>query len=505
MAEIIDPADRGDTMQLPGEPQKLARRFGMAVQIDRLRIRGLVRKLFGHVVHNSGGMHMNTPTDEKVTPKEVKVPEFVQHKGKQRPFKRAICLGGGGPAAGLHIGVLEGLAANRIRFTRESDIWALSCIGAWVGILYNQAKKDHEIEETYNFFRGIFRDNKSFKSFPMNTVFAPDYAANAEAMLDYLLEPRHYRNLFLPREIMKSFMHTMSALRGMATSRRYKFSEGDFNRWILNDVLAVNPAVRLWTGMIYKSEITGLARLYYPDSKFLRDIKFDRLEHDHKPYLFHNAWNLRWQDIQLFSNRDPGPPSHDRYKRITPQSLCACSALPFVEETVEIDGEPYCEGALKDTVNFKDLLKDHHHPPHDPLDEIWISRIVDADQVRAPKDLHDALANLCQLFAATVGEDDVKLFLCKVRAHEHDRDPAKSYKGTIVGIPTSSHITYEWSHRNLEAGRHYGRIAAHKAVNEYMAAGGPRPYGHLRIIGDKLREDEREEIKKRRREAYSHP
>ena len=504
MAEIIDPADRGDTMQLLGEPQKLARRFGMAVQIDRLRIRDLVRRLFGHVVHNPGGMHMNTPTDAKDTPKEVTAPQPAQHGGHHRPLKRAICLAGGGPAAGLHIGVLEGLAANRIKFTRESDIWALSCIGAWVGILYNQAKQNREIEETYNFFHGVFRDNKSFQSFPMNTIFAPDWAADAEAMLDYLLEPKNYKNVFLPREIMKSFMHTMSALRGMATSRRMQFSEGDFNRWVLNDVLAVNPAVRLWMGMVYKSEITGLARLYYPDSKFLKDIKFDQLEHHDKPYIFHNAWNLRRQDIQLFSNRDPAQPSNDRYKRITPQSLCACSALPFVEETVEIDGEPYCEGALKDTVNFKDLLKDHNHPPDDPLDEIWISRIVDADQVRAPKDLHDALANLCQLFAATVGEDDVKIFLYRILLDQHQH-PEKAFKGTIVGIPTSSHITYEWSHRNLDAGRHNGRISAQKAFNEYLACGGPRPYGELRIIGEKLRDEKRDEIRRHRQEAYSHP
>ena len=48
--------------------------------------------------------------------------------------KRAITLGGGGPAAGLHIGVLEALADEDITF----DVWALSCIGAWVGIVYNQ-------------------------------------------------------------------------------------------------------------------------------------------------------------------------------------------------------------------------------------------------------------------------------------------------------------------------------------------------------------------------------
>ena len=40
-----------------------------------------------------------------------------------RPIvRRAITLGGGGPAAGLHIGVLDALAADDIKF----DIWALS-------------------------------------------------------------------------------------------------------------------------------------------------------------------------------------------------------------------------------------------------------------------------------------------------------------------------------------------------------------------------------------------
>jgi 3',5'-cyclic AMP phosphodiesterase CpdA len=171
---------------------------------------------------------------------------------------------------------------------------------------------------------------------------------------------------------------------------------------------------------------------------------------------------------------------------------------------VEIDGSIYCEGALKDTVNFKDLLEDHHHPPDSPLDEIWISRIVDADQVRAPKDLHDALANLCQLFAATVGEDDVKIFLYRILLDQH-KDPANAFKGTIVGIPTSSHITYEWSHRNLDAGRDNGRLAALDAIREYMTCGGPKPYGTLRIIGEKLRDEKREEIKRQRRRAHSHP
>ena len=88
----------------------------------------------------------------------------------------------------------------------------------------------------------------------------------------------------------------------------------------------------------------------------------------------------------------------------THAALCACSALPFIEETVEIGGVTYCEGALVDTVNFESLLEEHPD-----MDEIWVVRIVDSKQIRKPENLHDALANLCQLFAATVGEDDVKL------------------------------------------------------------------------------------------------
>ena len=44
---------------------------------------------------------------------------------------------------------------------------------------------------------------------------------------------------------------------------------------------------------------------------------------------------------------------------ISASSLCACSALPFIEGTVEIDGVTYCEGALVDTVNFESLLEEH--------------------------------------------------------------------------------------------------------------------------------------------------
>jgi predicted acylesterase/phospholipase RssA len=408
--------------------------------------------------------------------------------------KRAICLAGGGPAAGLHIGVLKGLRDAGITFDTKNDVWALSCIGAWVGVIYNQAEKDR-IQETTNFFRDVFREDKSFDSFPLNTIFTPDWAGNADAMWEFLIDPKSYKSIFLPKEIMKSFMYTASALRRMSLIRRSRrrhyngdfdeiaefgkdFSEGDFNRWTLNHVLAVHPVVRLLTALIYKSKITGRSRLYYPDSSFLNNINFDKLKDDEKPFIYHNAWNLTHQKLVLFANRpkraaafpDEAVTVEGYRSPINAASLCACSALPFIEQTVTIDREVYCEGALVDTVNFRNLLEDNPD-----LDEIWVSRLIDANQILPPRDLYDAEANLCELFAATVGKDDVKLFEYHLTCDEEHRGKWKNL--TVVEIPVSCDINFDWSHSNLERGIKNGVEAATRAVHRYhQPRRGPGPW-----------------------------
>ncbi|MCS3446131.1 MULTISPECIES: hypothetical protein [Bradyrhizobium] len=128
--------------------------------------------------------------------------------------------------------------------------------------------------------------------------------------------------------------------------------------------------------MMYLSQVTGLSRINYPHSQFMKRINFDALGRLEKPFIFHNAWNLDEHKLALFSNR-PMPKKVDENKKvdgkeykvpISASSLCACSALPVVEETVEIDGVTYCEEALVDTVNFESLLQERHKPG-DELDE----------------------------------------------------------------------------------------------------------------------------------------
>jgi predicted patatin/cPLA2 family phospholipase len=236
--------------------------------------------------------------------------------------------------------------------------------------------------------------------------------------------------------------------------------EGDINGWILNHAMAPNPFIRYLTSMMYLSNVTGLSRINYPNSEFMKSIKFERLfpdeDENDKPFIFHNAWNLDKNELALFSNRRTNDKPYQG--AINASTLCACSALPFIEETVKIDGDTYCEGALVDTVNFQSLIENHG----DELDEIWVSRIVDSKQIRKPENLHDSLANLCQLFAATVGEDDVKLF--KYHLKEESR-----WKVTVVEIHVPAHIDFKWNHSNLDKGRRLGRKAAEEAIAAYDA------------------------------------
>src|SRR5438105_8884384 len=242
------------------------------------------------------------------------------------------------------------------------------------------------------------------------------------------------------------------------------FSEGDFNRWTLNQVMAVNPAVRLLTALAYKSKITGRSRLYYPDSSFLNDIDFKALEGKDKPFIYHNAWNLTKQRLVLFANKKQDAKifkdstvAIEGYRTpINAASLCACSALPYIEQTVTIGKDDYCEGALVDTVNFRNLLEENP-----ALEEIWVSRILDANQVFPPRNLYDAEANLCELFAATVGKDDVKLFEYHLKCDHRGR------RIKVIEIPVSRHVNFDWSHSNLEQGIKHGIEAAKRAVALY--------------------------------------
>jgi predicted acylesterase/phospholipase RssA len=332
----------------------------------------------------------------------------------------------------------------------------MSCIGAWVGSVYNQFEPGERAAKTEELFRNvIFRDDVSYSRFPINRVFGPDLQSNMRALARFLGDPDSYRNLVLPGHILDTMRRNFEFMQDPRL-----WNQGDFNTLVLEN-LAANPVSRFLTSMIFLSEVNGLSRIYYPGSSFLASIDFKKLSEPDRPYMYHNAWNLTRQELQLFSNR-PLAERHGhtpgRYKQLTAESVCACSALPYIEQTVKIDGDTYCEGALVDTVNFKDLLEDHKD-----LDEVWVVRIVDDNQIRAPRDLTDGLGNLCMLFAATVGEDDVKLF----KHHLERRKKNKERLPRLVELSVSPAINYDWNHSNLDRGIQAGYEAAEEALQQY--------------------------------------
>lgn len=354
--------------------------------------------------------------------------------------KRAIALAGGGPAVGLSIGSLKRLHEEPdLRF----DVWTLSCIGAWLGIVWNQAEPGQEADTSVDFFRGIFRPDDVYDRFPIAAAFAPDWVECARNTMDFILDPRSYRNLVVPDAILAA---TEELVR-FATDPR-QWSNSNFNTLILNQILAVNPWSRFMTSLMYKSKTKGLSRIYYPDSALLAEIKFENLYKPGKPVLYHNAYNLTDDRLELFSN------ANSKYQRISGHTLCACSALPYVEEPVVMDGRTYCEGATVDTVNFEDLLKNHPD-----LDEVWVSRILDIKQVRKPDNLYDALNNLVMLFAATTSEDDVKLF----KYHAAKTHPDLK----VIEIPVDFNVNYDWTYSNLDRSIVEGYDAADAVVAAY--------------------------------------
>src|SRR4051812_5940153 len=107
------------------------------------------------------------------------------------PVKRAITLGGGGPAAGLHIGALEAFAAAGITF----DVWALSCVGAWVGIVYNQFDDDEDrAKQTYQFYRnGVVGEDERYERFPINRVCGPDWRPKMKVLSKFVTISENYK------------------------------------------------------------------------------------------------------------------------------------------------------------------------------------------------------------------------------------------------------------------------------------------------------------------------
>lgn len=345
-------------------------------------------------------------------------------------MKRAITLGGGGPAAGLHIGALKAFEEFDIDF----DVWSLSCIGVWVGGQYLSYPKAEALRRTEEHFRKyIFVDDTTYDKWPIGAGFTPNLQSWMEATVKFMTDPKSYENLFSPAatdiaiDRWKTFM----------SDPKY-WQPAGFNQ-LFSAMAAANPVTRYMVSSMWLSPLTGMTGGDQKGPSLTPNTNVDALFEPDKPFVYHNAWNMKEDKMELFCNQKN--PQHGM-RTMSSASMGACSALPYIIQPKMIDGVPYCEGALVRTVSFTGLLRDHPD-----LDEVWVLRIVDPGQVRPTESMDDALNNLTMLFAGALGEQNVENYERAVK-----ECPEMAGRVKFLNVPVSTKVNFDWSHSNYDLG-----------------------------------------------------
>jgi predicted acylesterase/phospholipase RssA len=371
--------------------------------------------------------------------------------------KRALTLAGGGPAVGIHLGLLRAL--EEVHPQLHFDVWSMSSVGAWLGCLYHVSpNRKKKLEYVTKLMENFFRDDAVYDKFPCPTVFLPDIPETISAYLRFMIEPSSYSNLIVPSEIMKGYQDLLDYY--LKPSR---WNHGDFCNLMLNAMLAPNPAARFLMSMIYKSDMPGMNKLWFgPDYSVLKAFDMKLLEEADVPVLYHNAYNIDRQELELFSNKD------EKYQKITAKTLCACSGLPYILSPVTINGSTYVEGATIDTVGFYDLMQNHPD-----LDEIWVSRILDRKQIRPHRNLVEALNNLVMLFASTTSTDDFKLFSIHLRRENASRKRKGKKSIKLHDLQVDPNTSYDWTHSNLSESARASYNTSKKAFLDYLKGSPP--------------------------------
>jgi hypothetical protein len=225
--------------------------------------------------------------------------------------------------------------------------------------------------------------------------------------------------------------------------------------------------------IFYQSRKTGRSWLLGPDDygdDFVRQyIDFEKLM-DIDPMIYFNAFNLSQRKINLFVNRK----NHPKYKPITLRALKANSSILGYLENWDIDGEQYCEGAVVDTVNFRDLLANHSD-----LNEVWVINILHYEEVKPPKNQLEADLLAVELPMTTIAQSDVKLFSFYLQEAGLDR------KIKMIKIDLSCRdLDFFWKQSTLEKGIQVGYEGTLATIQAYLnESGGQDEEFDVRMAG----------------------
>ncbi len=397
-----------------------------------------------------------------------------------RKPRRCLALGGGGPAVGISIGFLQALEdwnekvqdSGEMHRVIEFPVWVAGCVGGWLACLYHlgDGKGKGKARQVEDVMRGFFREDDMYEMFPAPKTFTPDMPEMIAEGLKFFINPDNYRQLVVPKQIVKAYAEIADFL----ARDNWHRNQGDLAFMMLNSVFAPNPAARLIMSLLYKTNMRGLNKIWFgPDYSILKKYDLKELQKEAIPDIYINSYNIDRHQSDIFTNHvEKNRARGVEAREITMEVLCASSALPYILSPVEIDGEMYMEGALVDSFCLEAI-----YDGHSDLNEIWVSRIVDHQQVKRPRNLLDALNNLIMLYAGTTSRHDITAFVNKLHNEEllfalhHEKCGPKCehhpHVTEVIELPVEPTTTYYWNYENLDNSIRESRKKCAEVIERY--------------------------------------
>lgn len=363
-----------------------------------------------------------------------------------KKIKRAIALSGGGPPVGLQVGALKALDENNIHF----DVFSTDCIGSWTAAVYKSHEETVRIQRLEDFYRQIFVPDDVFDglSIPFD-IFVTDYFRDTLNFIEQLWNPKTYKGLLLPDRLLEYVFHYANPL-------NYPKSMTEASlMW--NKGVALNPLMRLMFKLQYLTENkTGRSVLLGPEtfgSDFVsKYIDFEKIM-GIKELIYLNCFNLDTKTSQLFVNRL----NHSKYQSITLNILKAQSSILGYNENFIHDGFRMCEGAVSEVLNLNHLLDNCSD-----VDEVWIMKILDYEEIKAPKNQLEADLLAVELPFITIADSNLKLFKYRLK----ERGLQERIKVVEIDV-NFNELNFFWKQSTLKKGIEVGYQGAIETIRKY--------------------------------------
>jgi predicted acylesterase/phospholipase RssA len=379
----------------------------------------------------------------------------------------ALVLGGGAPNLTLMAGALAALDDAGVEF----DIVSTSGAGMLIGLLYaapkrrtEDIKKDRAAalkntvnmgvhDEIYRFFP------VNFKVFHKPGTLAQAYtrfwqlaADNREAierpvgaLRDQWLKMLSASPLFSPwAEAWKQFLGKFSS-----PDNKNGDAQRFFDDW-----------AALMLATFCPSDLSATSQGMCQPAPFVEQaVDFSKLK-GFKGEFYMSAYCIESGEMEIFAKDE-----------IMLEHFQAALAFPLIYAPFKMNGKTYLEGAAKDTLNFKGLLK--RRKGQSVIDTIVVLDVLGMKELIAePRSLYDAWVKSIIVPLTAIAEDDLKLF---EHLHLMKDDNIKDYFGgkkpDVVKIDFQKQLSHnnwpnvlDWSYGNLSTLYEAGRRAGHETA-----------------------------------------